>query len=132
MASFFGKKHKEAPPQPLTSLSDRVNQMQAMLLAFVAENNLSFSLTPKLIDLAQEMARDPKALDSLSLHPTTASYKMRFGVAKTFAEELSVEMQDSFFSLNIDEAVSANNEKVWLTQINFIFLILFEIEHIVC
>ena len=96
----------------LVSLSDRVNQQQAMLLGYLAENDNSFSKAPRLIELVKELARDRKALKQLTMSSTTASYKLRFGLAKTFASQLHDDMRQMFFSLNLDEAVSSNHEKV--------------------
>ena len=56
------------------------------------------------------MAKDIKVLNCLSMDRTTASYKMNYGLAKYFQGKLDSELQNTFFSLNID--VSSNLEKV--------------------
>lgn len=43
---------------------------------------------------------------------TTASYKLKFGLAKTLEDELLNELRLTPFSLNIDEAMSKTNAKV--------------------
>ena len=49
---------------------------------------------------------------SMSMDRTNASYKIRFGLAKSFEEDMCEELRTTIFSLNIDEATSRNLEKV--------------------
>lgn len=67
-----------AIPESLTPLA-------AMLLSFIAEKSLAFSLAPDIIELAKAVANDRKAHDKLSIHRTAASYKLRFRVAKNIS-----------------------------------------------
>ena len=53
-----------------------IEQQTWMLFGFAAENSLSYSVVPKVIELSKELARDPAALDKLSVDRTTASYKL--------------------------------------------------------
>ena len=53
-----------------------IEQQTWMLFGFAAENSLSYSVVPKVIALSMELARDPDALDKLSMDRTTASYKL--------------------------------------------------------
>jgi len=69
-------------------------------------------MAPKLINLSKALANDKPALEKLTLDPTTASYKMKYGVAETFVQELTGELKSTPFSLNLDEAMNSNNEKV--------------------
>ena len=48
----------------------------------MAENNLLFTLAPKLVELLKECAADPKTLSSVSLTP--AAYKLTYGVSDFF------------------------------------------------
>ena len=41
--------------------------MEAMLLRFGAENSISYSVVPKVIELSKEHSQDPAALDNLSM-----------------------------------------------------------------
>ena len=97
---------------PSVAGCDRVAQQQAMVLAFMCENNMSFSSIPNLIELVKELARDRTALSKLKMDRTSASIKLKHGLAKTMTEDLVSELKSSFFSLNIDEATSNNNKKV--------------------
>lgn len=45
-----------------------------MVLGFAAEHSLSFALVPKVIELTKALAKDQKALESLTMNRTTASY----------------------------------------------------------
>ena len=49
---------------------------------------------------------------------TAASYKLRYGVAKTLKDELLEELQTCVFSLNIDEATSKTDMKVLTVLVN--------------
>ena len=53
---------------------------QAMVTAFAAEESLPFSLVPKIVELAKELAKDTEALAHMKLGDrTTASYKTTYG-----------------------------------------------------
>ena len=105
-----------ATPDPTApthvAFPDRRAQQQAMVVAFAAETGLPFAQIPLLIDFAKELARDEKALAKLSMDRTTASYKLKYGLSKTFKEDLNKELNEELFSLNIDEATSNNRKKV--------------------
>lgn len=75
-----------------------------MILGVIAENGLPFSMGQVIIDTAKELIKDPHALDKVALSRTAASYKMRFGLEKTYSENLP-------FSLNMDESFSNNHKR---------------------
>ena len=104
---------KSAPQPKLRILvKDCVANNEAMVLGFLAEKNLNFTDAPDLIQLAKSLAKDSEALAELNIDRTSASYKMQFGVGKTFADELAVNLRKNYFSLNIDEATSKSSKKV--------------------
>ena len=78
----------------------------------MAHHSLPFTISPVLFDLARELAKDPKALSNNSIDRTTASYKMRFGMAQTIRSKTVASMQSGYFSLNIDESTSNNMNRV--------------------
>lgn len=117
---FQGVAKQQVPaPATLTPLSDRVSNAEATVLAFTAENSLSFSLVPGLIELAKSLACDKKSLDGLGMNRTTASYKTKFGVGKTFRDELVKVMKVTKFSLNMDESTSSNYQKVLTVLVSY-------------
>lgn len=69
-------------------------------------------MSPVLIELGKILASDKKALNHLSMARTTASYKMRLGLAKTFIQQTTKNLRERKFSLNIDEATSSNVKRV--------------------
>ena len=89
----------------------RIVSQEAMLLGFLAENTSPFTMAPKLIELTKVMNADKTALTKLSMSRPTASYKMRFGSAKTIEVQLSEELQNKYFLLNIDEATNDTSHK---------------------
>ena len=64
----------ECRPNPTVPIWHRTTDMD--VIGFAAENSLSYSVVPKVIELSMELARDPDALDKLSMDRTTASYKL--------------------------------------------------------
>lgn len=115
----FGPADKENMPQPSTSLSDRKVNLEAMLLGFIAEKSLPFSVAPALLDLVKEMAKDKKSLNGITMHRNAASYKTRFGLSKTMKEALFEDLKKEFFSLNLDESTDSSNKKVVTVLVNF-------------
>ena len=64
-------------PQPMSvHILDRLVQTEAMLVSFIAEHSLSFSITGSLIELVKEIAKDEAVMKRLHMHRTTASYKL--------------------------------------------------------
>ena len=110
---------KQELSKPVTPLSDRVTNAEAMVLSFAAEKSLSFAIVPDLIALSKMLSKDHKALESLSISRTTSSYKTRFGVGKTFAENLLNDMRSNNFSLNMDESTSSNFQKVLTILVSY-------------
>lgn len=94
------------------SIADRVSIAEAKVLAFAAEKSMTFSDIPAIIALSKSLAKDKVALDTIHMDRTTASYKMTHGLGKTLKEELIEELQNTFFSLNIDECTSKTNIRV--------------------
>ena len=113
---------KQMPASEPTAVlvKDRIVSQEAMLLEFLAENTLPFTMAPKLIELTKAMSADKTALSKLSMSRTTASCKMRFGLSKTIEDQLSEELQNTYFSLNIDEATNdASHKKILTILVSF-------------
>ena len=106
-------------PRPFTPIRERKTNQEATILGFIAEENLPFAIAPKLVTLSQELGRDKKALDALSLSRTAASYKMQHGLSKTFHDEIISILKQTPFSLNIDEATSNNKMRVLSVLVSF-------------
>ena len=115
-------KQMPASEPPAVPVKDRIVSQEAMLLGFLAENTLPFTMVPKLIELTKAMSADKTALSKLSMSRTTASYKMRFGLAKTIKDQLSEEVQNTYFSLNTDEATNdASHKKILTILVSFFY-----------
>ena len=76
-------------------------------------------MAPDVIKLAKLLATDPKALSELAMDRTSASYKAHLGLAKTMNDSLISTLQQTKFSLNIDEATSENHHKVLTILVSF-------------
>ena len=111
-----GTSSKQLPAVPV---ADRVVNLQAILLAFIARFKLPLSLASELVKLMKLGFSDDRATDMLKLDRTTASYKLVYGLAKTFKEDINGVLQHSFFSLNIDESTSENRKRILALLISF-------------
>lgn len=103
----------------LIPLDDRTKNMEAMILSVMAENNVSFAVAPHMVKLIKECSRDPKALEKVCLDRCTAAYKLKYGLAEYFQNCIISCMRECPFSLNIDEATSANNKKVLAVLVSY-------------
>ena len=52
----------DVPPIPTVHILDRAANMEAMVVAFLAEHSLSLTLSDKLIELPLELTKDSPAL----------------------------------------------------------------------
>ena len=102
----------DVPPTPTVHILDRVANMEAMVVVFLAEHSLSFTLSDKLIKLSLELSKDSPALKNFKMHRTTASYKLTHGFALVWKNELIDHMKGVPFSLNMDESTSTNTKHV--------------------
>ena len=94
------------------SIADRRSNLETTVLAFVAEHNLPLSLTPEVITLCQEMARDPVALNRIKMERTCATYKMTEGLHPALKEKLIRDLQFCPFSIYLDECSNNANNRI--------------------
>ena len=107
------------PPKTSVHIMDRVANFEAMLVGFIAENSLSFSMSERLIALTKEFAKDRVALKKLKMHRTTASYKLIHGLGKTVQDELTEKLRTTPFSMNMDESTSSNVKHVYTILVSY-------------
>ena len=91
----------------------RVTHTEVVIRSFVAEHYLSFATANNVVELANEIMRDPSAAKKLKLSCTIASYKLRDGLVKRLQEKLIEKLKKCFFSLNLDKATSLTYHKVF-------------------
>ena len=103
----------------VVTLGDRVANPQAMVLGAIAEHSLPPSMSPVLIDLAKELANDKKALNSLSMDRTSASYQMQYGLKQTIHDQTLSNLGKYPFSMNIDKTMSSNHKKVLAILVSY-------------
>lgn len=122
-AMLIGPKSNSDTPatlvRPAVPVNDRPINAEAIILGFLAENDLPFTITPNLIKLCQQLAKHPKALNELKMDRCTASYKMTFELASFFTKELVEELKNTFFCLNLDESTNSNQEKVVAVLVSY-------------
>ncbi len=104
---------KSNEPPPVVSYVDRRSHAEARTLAFTVEHGLPLQLVPDLIKFAQEMATEPKVLQSMSMQRTTASYKLREGLGQSIHDSLVHKLALTYFSMNCDECTNSANQKVF-------------------
>ena len=108
-----------SPFQPSVHVLDRVTNMKAILVAFIAEYSLSFSLSESLIELAKEVSEDEAALKRLHMHKTATSYKLTYGLGLIWKNELTNILRETPFSLNMDVSTSSNTKHVYTILVSF-------------
>ncbi|GFS21903.1 hypothetical protein ElyMa_003349600 [Elysia marginata] len=98
--------------QPIpVSLADKKSHLEGLICTFIAENDLPLSSAPKLLDLAKELSKDPKALNEIKMERTCASYKLIHGVHLVGKKRLLNIMRENKFSLNVDESTTKSSQK---------------------
>lgn len=107
-----GKTSQDLQRERNVSFQDRKANAEAMVTSFTVENTLTFSVVPKIIDLAKALAKDKKVLDDLHMERTTCAYKLNEGLASVTRKRIVQDMQNTPFSINLDECTSNANEKV--------------------
>ena len=68
----------------------------------------------------KELSKDRKALNGVRMHHTSVACKLRFGVARTFKENLMKDLKQEKFSLNIYKSINNNNEKIVTVLVNYL------------
>ena len=114
---FCNSTKKEEPSRegvvlPVVPFNDRKLNMEAPLSGFRTERDIPFTYSDDLVKPSESMAKeDIKVLNAMSMNRTTTSYKLNFGLAKYFQENLDMDLQKPFFSLNMYTSTSNSNEK---------------------
>ena len=70
--------------RPSGHVLDRADNMETMLVAFIAEHRLPFSLSEGLVELVKGLSKHEGALKRLCMHKMTASYKLTYGFGLTW------------------------------------------------
>ena len=70
---------------------------EASVLGTLSEPALTFAMTPILTNLPKELTKDTQALQKFSMDKTSASSKMRYGLAETFSNEAIRNSKDTYF-----------------------------------
>ena len=76
-------------------------------------------MSPHLIRFAQTLSSDSRTLQNLSMSHMTAAYKLREGLAANINEDLVELLRNAHFSINVDECMSNNYEKVFSVLVSF-------------
>ena len=67
------------------------------MLGVLSENNLPFTMSPILIKLSKVLANGEKVLNHLTMSRIAAYNKMHLGLANTFTDETTENLQSSKF-----------------------------------
>ena len=98
--------------KPVVTLVDRKCNTEAYFLSFIWANNLPIYLAPKLLQLCKDVSIDNKALNEVNFSRTSATYKIVDGLAISKNKSVIHKMQNSHFSVNIDECTASSAMKV--------------------
>ena len=112
LGSNVSTESSDMPSVPIAaSMCDRVTHAESFVCSFMAEHNIALSMAPHLVQFAQALSSDSKALEKLNMERQTATYKIRYGLAELEHVRLVNEMRTKAFSLNIDESTSKASKK---------------------
>ena len=89
----------------IVSLKDRKSHTEAFVVSFMTEHSLPFTLAPHLIQFLQDLSKNVKCLQSVTMARTTALSKLQQGLAASLYEDVVSDLRSSFFSLNADESM---------------------------
>ena len=67
MCREYEQQNPVLPEQSNVPLCDRVTHMEGMVLSFLAENDLPFAIADNVVELANDLMRDPLAAKKLKL-----------------------------------------------------------------
>ena len=101
------------------SMADRVCAQKVRICSFIAEHDLSLTISQPLVNLIRSVAEDQSALSRLSISNAHASYLCTHGIAAYCKSELSKKLQAKMFSLNADEATDVNMDKILNVLVRF-------------
>lgn len=87
-------------------LPTRKCRADALITSFLAEHSLPFSIAPEILELSKTLSKDLTALNSLQMSRVSASYKLKFGLAKTVKDQQIETLKNVSFSLNVDESTN--------------------------
>ena len=110
---------RQPAARPIISIKDRVHYTEAFILSFAVENSLPISKVPKLVEFAQYLAKDIKALNEVKMDRTAATYKLKYGLSHHKHNLLIKKMRTFPFSINMDECTSNSNKNVFSILISF-------------
>ncbi|XP_052420177.1 uncharacterized protein LOC127964065 isoform X2 [Carassius gibelio] len=94
------------------SMADRVCDVKVRICSFIAEHDLSFTVSQPLVNLMQSVVKDKSALSRLSMSNAHASYLCTHGISAYWKSELSSKLKTKMFSLNVDEATDGNMDRI--------------------
>ena len=117
-ARICGREAKQ-PLQTVASLQDQKSLAEAFVVSFLAEHTLPFTMAPQVIRLVQELARDHKMLQSLSMDRTTTPCKLREELGEMIHEKIVWVLQQVFFSMNVDECMLNAYEKIFSIIVSY-------------
>lgn len=84
--------------KPIVSIRDHRINLETLTLGTLAEPALTFTMTHVLANLAKELAKVPQVLHKLSMDRTSASYKIKYGLAETFSKGPIRNIKNTFFT----------------------------------
>ena len=105
----------------MVHILDRTSHLEAFILQFICENNLSLSMAPKLVQFGNVVGDDPQAFKRLAKEDksvkepfcrTSATYKLVHGLSHVLHSRITYALRTKPFSINIDECTSKTAKKV--------------------
>jgi len=92
------------------STDDKILLHEAKIVSFLVENNLPFTIAPKLVNLAQNLCMWPETLKKVILNRQKAKDFLMNCLGPVFQSQLLEVLKHTFFSLYIDTTTDINTK----------------------
>lgn len=90
---------------------DNVKKAEISIAAYFAEHNTSFLSCDHLVKVIKNAAKDSKIIEDVKLGRTKCCAIVKNVIAKTETEDLVKDLQQTVFSVMIDESTDISNDK---------------------
>ncbi|XP_076044864.1 uncharacterized protein LOC143027462 [Oratosquilla oratoria] len=115
------QKFEDLPKQETSSspVGASVAVAVALLMAFIAEHNLSFSIIDPMVELVKVMFPDSAIAQGIHMHKTKCSETMIKSLANAITEDLTKKLRIYKFSIIIDETTDVSCTKTCAVLVRY-------------
>lgn len=97
-----------------------MKRAEIKLTAFFAEHNVAIQTADHLIELCKKMFHDSQIVKRMTLDKTKCTAILTNVIAKTVQEEIALHLQNTPFSVLVDESTDKSNDKNFCVLVKYI------------